>query len=264
MTSSITSAESAINGIANLNPMSAAIAKLYSSGNSLNEFMNQHILALQKSENLTIATTGQILESAKFGFGLGYISSVAIIAVGQLILGNNLLQTGLSTMVGNSLLVLNPIAMTCGAIGAIVYGWSALSTKEQDAILQQIQDGLEIGVELIKSLIQFVIVKIKSLLDTKYLEELKDFIASQAQNFGKTLSDVTRATSDKISETVNKTIEAGKDVAQAVVKVKTSVVDIASESSDAVANTISNSFHKVAETANVAKNSISDIIKHQK
>lgn len=264
MTSSITSAESAINGIASLNPMSAVIAKLYSSGNSLNEFMNQHILALQKSENLTIATTGQILESAKFGFGLGYISSVAIIAVGQLILGNNLLQTGLSTMVGNSLLVLNPIAMTCGAIGAIVYGWSALSTKEQDAILQQIQDGLEIGVELIKSLIQFVIVKIKNLLDTKYLEELKDFIASQAQNFGKTLSDVTRATSDKISETVNKTIEAGKDVAQAVVKVKTSVVDIASESSDAVANTISNSLHKVAETANVAKNSISDIIKHQK
>ena len=112
----------------------------------------------------------------------------------------------------NSLLVFNPVAMTCGAIGAIVYGWSALSTKEQDAILQQIQDGLEIGVELIKSLIQFVIVKIKSLLDTKYLEELKDFIASQAQNFGKTLSDVTRATSDKISETVNKTIEAGKDV----------------------------------------------------
>jgi hypothetical protein len=264
MTSSITSAESAITGIANLNPMSAAIAKLYSSGNSLNEFMNQHILVLQQSENSTIATTGQILESAKFGFGLGYISSVAIIAVGQLILGNNLLQTGLSTTVGNSLLILNPIAMTCGAIGAIVYGWTALSSKEQDAIVQQIQQGLEIGVELIKSIIQFVIVKVKNFLDTKYLEELKDIIASQAHNFGKTLSDVTRATSDKISETVNKTIEAGKDVAQAVVKVKTSVVDIANEGSDAVVNTISSSLHKVAETANVAKNSISDIIKSNK
>jgi hypothetical protein len=264
MTSSITSAESAINGIASLNPMSAAIAKLYSAGNSLNEFMNQHILVLQQSENPTIATTGQILESAKFGFGLGYISSVAIIAVGQLILGNNLLQTGLSTTVGNSLLVFNPVAMTCGAIGAIVYGWSALSTKEQEAILQQIQEGLEIGVELIKSLIEFVIIKIKNLFDTKYLIDLKEFIASQAQNFGKTLSDVTRATGDKISETVNKTIEVGKEVAQAVVKVKTSVVDIANEGSDVVANTISSSLHKVAETANVAKNSISDIIKSNK
>ena len=105
MAISLTSAESAIIGLANFYPMSAAIAKLYDSGKNLNEYMNQHILALQQSENTTIATTGQILDAAKLGFGLGYLSSVALIAVGQLLLGNNLLETGLSTTVGNSLLV---------------------------------------------------------------------------------------------------------------------------------------------------------------
>ena len=40
MAISLTSAESAIIGLANFNPMSAAIAKLYDSGKNLNEYMN--------------------------------------------------------------------------------------------------------------------------------------------------------------------------------------------------------------------------------
>ncbi len=265
MVTSLTSAESAIISLASLNPISAAIANLYCSGKNLNEFMDQHIVVLQQSDNPTVATTGRILEAAKFGFGLGYLSSVAIIAVGQLILGNSQLLVQMSTAtVGSSVLMANPVAMTCGAVGAVCYGWAALSGQEQEAILNQIKEGLEVGVELIKSLIQFVLVKIKDLLDSKYLLELKEFVALQAQRFGKTLSDITRATGDRIYDTVNQTIGNGKVIVHAVTKVTNTVVDLTSETTGAVANKISMGFNKVGKTAVDAKLSISNSMKLKK
>jgi len=124
-----TSAESAILGIAGLNPITAAIAALYSAANGINDFINSHIEVLKCSENPTIASTGRVLEAAKFGFGLGYLSSVAIMAVGQLILGNNLVfgAGSVASMLGSAAVLSNPIAMTCGAVGAIYYGWNALT-----------------------------------------------------------------------------------------------------------------------------------------
>ncbi|HRK38288.1 MAG TPA: hypothetical protein PK347_07850 [Burkholderiaceae bacterium] len=223
---SATSAESAILGIASLNPITAAIAALYSAGKSINDFINVHIDNLKQSENHTIASTGRVLESAKFGFGLGYISSVAIIAIGQLILGNNLISTAASVAgtLGSAAALSNPIAMTCGAVGAICYGWAALTKQEREAILHRINVGLEIGIELIKSIINFVITKSKELIDSKHLAEFKIFIGEQAQKFGKKLSDVTKLSEDKLSdlfdwskkvtlEISNKTSELGSQVA---------------------------------------------------
>lgn len=237
MSASHTSAESAILSIANLNPISAAIAGLYSVGKNLNQFINDHIEALKKSDNPTIASTGRVLEAAKVGFGIGYLSSVAVIAVGQLILGNNLIVgvASAAMTVGSAAVLVNPVAMTCGAIGAICYGWMALTTHEQDAILNRLKEGLEIGVELIKSLIDFVIRKTKEFLDSKHFAQLKEFIGEQAQRFGRTLSDVTQTTSDKINETVDKTVSVGKDVVSAVAKAGDVVATKVSQASDAVA-----------------------------
>ena len=61
---------------------------------AINEFVDQHIADLKQSDNSTMASTGRVLEAVKFGFGLGYMSSIAIIATGQLLLGNTLTAVG--------------------------------------------------------------------------------------------------------------------------------------------------------------------------
>ena len=233
---SSTSAEAAILGLAKLNPISAAIANLYSAGQGLNQFINEHIDELKKSDNPVIASTGRVLEAAKFGFGLGYLSSVAIIAVGQLILGNNLAVGVVSAAatVGSAALLVNPVAMTCGAVGAICYGWGALTTQEQDAILHRIREGLEVGTELIRSLIDFVIRKAKNFLDSEHLVELKKFIGEQAQRFDRTIADITRATGDKFVQAVGNAKQASQDLVDVLAKAKNTVTTQLSKSNNEV------------------------------
>jgi hypothetical protein len=125
---------------------------------------------------------------AKYGFGLGYISSVTIMAAGQLLLGNPL--AAMSTVASVAALS-NPIALTCAAVGAILYGWSALDDKEKNAILDQLARGLNLGVELIKSVIAFVINTAKEVMDSKAIKDLKAYIADKVALFGRSLSDVT-------------------------------------------------------------------------
>lgn len=179
-------------------PITKAVSALYGVATDLDDFMNRHIREMQSSDNLTIATTGAILEKAKFGFGLYYMSSVAIIAVGQFLLGNTFSAV---VTVATAATLSNPIAMTCGAVGAIVYGWSALNDVQRNSILELLATGLEIGVELIKSIISFVISAAKALFSSQTLKDLKHFIAEKAALFGRSLSDVTHATVDVISDT---------------------------------------------------------------
>ncbi|MBT9508566.1 hypothetical protein [Rhodoferax sp.] len=68
-----------------LSQMAQAIQGIYNMGAAVNEFIDEHIDAMKKSENPTVSKTGRVLEMAKFGFGLGYLSSVTIIATGLLI-----------------------------------------------------------------------------------------------------------------------------------------------------------------------------------
>jgi len=170
-----------------------AVAALYGITSGINDYVNQHLEDMKASSNPTVERTGRILEMAKYGFGLGYLSSVTVIAVGQFLLGITL--TAIST-VATAATLSNPIAMTCAAMGAIFYGWSALSDDERNAMLDKLAKRLEIGVELIKALIDFVIHADKDLFGTRRLKEFKTFIADNAALFGRSLPDVTRLTVD--------------------------------------------------------------------
>lgn len=202
-----------------LSAMAKALQALYGMAVDINDYLDQHIKDMTGSDNPTISRTGRILEMAKLGFGIGYITPVAIIAVGQLLLGNPL--TAIST-VATAATFTNPIAMTCAAIGAIYYGWGALSETEREETLEKLSSGLEIGTELIKSMVNFIINKTKELLSSKNIEEITKYIESAAALFGKSLGDVTHKLSDVVSDTfhvfkkkstiaMEKTFEAATD-----------------------------------------------------
>ena len=212
-----------------LSAMAKAVAGLYGVATDINDFLNRHIQDMQSSANATIATTGRIMEMAKYGFGIGYLSSVTIIAVGQLLLGNTFAAVATAATAAT---LSNPIAMTCGAVGAIVYGWSALSDEEKNALLDKLSHGLEIGVELIRSIIAFVINKAKELLSSQVLKDFKHYIADKAALFGRSLSDVTHSTVDLISDTAS-TVKRHAESAIA------STVKVAGEASGRVGDTFS-------------------------
>lgn len=174
--------------------MAKAIHSLYGMAVEINAYLDAHIKELQRSDNPTIARTGRVLEMAKLGFGLGYLAPTVVIATGQLLLGNQLGAIAATTM------LVNPISMTCAAVGAIYFGWSALTSQEQEELLEKLSRGLEIGTELVKSIIRFVVEKSKELLTSKNLEEIKKYIASVAESFGKSLSSVTHQVSDMLSD----------------------------------------------------------------
>lgn len=182
-----------IAGGAALSGMARAIQGLYGMASSINDFLDDHIDKMKASDNNTVSQTGCVIESAKFGFGLGYISSVVIIATGQYLLGNTLAAVG---TVASAVAFTNPIAMTCAAVGAIYYGWSALNEKERQGILESLTRGLEIGAELIKSIIQFLISKTKELVSAKSIADFKNYIKEYSSKFGRTLFDVTGKMAD--------------------------------------------------------------------
>ncbi len=207
-----------------LGVVATAVAGLYGIGSDINRHINEHIDAMKESGNPTIAKTGRILDGAKFGFGLGYISSVTIIAVGQYLLGNTL---AVVSTVATAATLSNPIAMTCAAVGAILYGWGALSNDERNDILDKLAHGLEIGVELIKSIIAFVIQTAKTLFGNQMLKDFKVYIADKAALFGRSLSDVTRLTVDVVSDAAS-TVKRHAEAAL------TSTVRAAGDASDKV------------------------------
>lgn len=187
-----------------LSQMASVIKGIYNMAGDVNDFIDGHIEKMKRSDNATISRTGTVIELAKFGFGLGYISSVAIIATGQILLGNTL---SAAATVATALTLTNPIAMTCAAVGAIYYGWGALSTAEQDAILEKLRKGLEIGIETIKSIVAFVIRVTKEVLSPENIAEFKAFIKTYAGKFGKSLSDVTGKMVDILKDAAEKTVK---------------------------------------------------------
>ncbi len=174
------------------NPIVAAIRALYGVAVEVDKYIDDLINSMKKSTNRTIEATGRVIEAAKFGFGIGFVVPIALIAIGQFILGHPLLAVG--TVVTSPV---NPVAMTCAAVGAIYFGWNALSEDERDAIVTKIQTSLELGAELIKSIVSFAIAKSKEFLSSEALTELKRFIGDAASLFGRTVADVTRAIVDR-------------------------------------------------------------------
>ena len=183
-----------------LSAIAQAVQSLYGMGGEINEYLDKHIKDMKGSENPTISRSGRVLEMAKLGFGIGYITPVIIISVGQLLLGNTLAAIG---TVATAATMTNPIAMTCAAIGAIYYGWGALSDIERNEILEKLSKGLEVGIELIAAIVGFVVDKTKEFLTAKNFDEMKKYISDAAEVFGKSLSDVTHKLTDIVSDTLN-------------------------------------------------------------
>lgn len=192
-----------------LSQMASAIQGLYNMGANVNDYVDDHIERMKGSDNPTIAKTGTVLERAKYGFGIGYMSSVAIIATGQLLLGNTLAAAATAA---TAVTLTNPIAMTCAAVGAIYYGWGALSTEEQNAILEKLRNGLEIGIETIKAILAFVIRVTKELLSPENIAEFKAFIKTYAGKFGRSLSDVTGKMVDILKDAAEKTVKVSAEL----------------------------------------------------
>jgi len=200
-----------------LSGMAQAIGGLYGVVGDMNTWVDKHIQAMQASDNVTISRTGKVLEGAKLGFCLGYTVPVTVIAVGQFLLGNTLAA---AATIGSAATLTNPVAMTCAAVGAIYFGWNALSDDERADALDKLSKGLEIGIELIKSVIRYVIEGLSNMMTSKHLLEFKEYISDGAKRFGKTLYDVTHDVSDKLSQLWYSATEA---IAETVDKSKESV-----------------------------------------
>jgi len=218
-----------------------AIKGLYGVVGDVNDFINKHIEEMKSSANSTISRTGRVIDGAKYGFGLGYTVPIAIIAVGQMLLGNTFLA--MST-VATAVTLSNPIAMTCAAVGAIYYGWQALSDTERQDILDKIGHALEVGVELIRSVIGFVINSTKELLTSDNAIELKQFIAGAAQSFGRTLADVTGSIADRIKGAFDVVAKTSSDAVDRTRDVASNVYIAATDTAGKVVDAVKDKFDK--------------------
>ena len=249
-----------------LGPIAEAIATAYSMGSAVNEFINKHIDTLKASENPTIASTGRVLEGAKFGFGLGYVAPMVIIATGQLLLGNSFSAViGAAGTVMSAATFTNPIAMTCAAVGAIYFGWTALTETERNDILDRLSKGLNIGVELIKSFVGYVFGKLKDLSSSKQLAEFKDFVKAQAAVFGKTLYDVTKSLGDLVKGAAERVSNIAGQAADTAMTATKKAADVASQAAEKVsdlagqaANSTVSATKTAVGTASQAAGSVSD------
>lgn len=178
-------------------PMWAGVKSLYKVSSDLNRFVNSHLKTMMASENPTTERSGRVLASAKEGFQLGYVTPVIIIAAGQLLLGNPL--SAVAT-VGSAVVASNPVAMTCAALGAIYFGYSALSENEKEALLLKLHRGLDVGVELVRSIVSFTIGKLNEILSSENFAEIKALVKDAAALFGRHLGDITRAVVDRVAD----------------------------------------------------------------
>lgn len=177
-----------------VSPIAQAIRALYHVASDLDAYIDRHIEELRASPNPTISRTGRVLEAAKEGFGIGYISSATVIAAGQFLLGN---QLGAAATLASAATMTNPVVMTCAAMGAVIYGFYALDEADRNDLLAKLSEGLAIGIQLIHSILDFVIETAKALLSKDNLVEIKKFIAENAAAFGRTLGEVTGRISDR-------------------------------------------------------------------
>lgn len=228
-----------------LSPIAQVIGAMYQITKDINNGINDLIDDMKRSDNTTISRTGRVLEGAKYGFGVGYMTPVVVIAVGQLLLGNPLHAIAAAA----SMAWPNPVSMTCAAVGAIVYGWNALTPQEREEILERLSEGLEVGIELIKSIIRFVIEKTKEILSSENIEELKRYIVTVSATFGKKLSDVTRKVTDIVSdgydtlkkktgEVVDKTVGVASDAYQSSSETVEKAASVTLETAENVVNVI--------------------------
>jgi hypothetical protein len=126
----------------------------------------------------------------------------------------------------------NPVAITCAAIGAIYFGWKALSNEERDAIIDRLTQAFEIGAELVKSIMMYVVTKLGDLVKDERIGEYKKFVTTAAHNFGRNFSDITRDLGDKMIETKDAIGEALNSTGDFIADKATELKETVSESID--------------------------------
>lgn len=171
-----------------------AIGQIYGVGSRLGAFAIEHIDTLKHADNLLANRCGEVLEAVNGGFGIGQTAGLALIGMGQALLGNPM--TGTAAIATG----VNPIVLTCASIGAVHYGWSALKDSERQQFLDMVGAAFGIGVELVRAIVRFALETIALLLSRQNLAEIRKFVGSIAEIFGKRLSEVTGALSDRVVE----------------------------------------------------------------
>jgi hypothetical protein len=169
------------------------LSQMYGFTGDAAQFTVQHIDTLKQADSILANRCGQVLEAANVGFGVGTDTALLLIGVGQALLGNPL-SGGIVASGGN------PLIMTCAAIGAVHYGWNAMSDQEREVLLNTVGAAFRVGVEFIRSVARFSIEMIQALLSKGNFDEMKKMVADAAAAFGRHLSDITKALSDKVRE----------------------------------------------------------------
>jgi uncharacterized protein YaaW (UPF0174 family) len=178
-----------------LSKMARAVQTLYGAAKGLDDFIDRHIETMKASADGSIAATGRVLEGAKQGLLMGYAAPVVIIATGQLLLGNPL---SAASTVASAATLMNPIASTAAAVGAIWFGWKALSKAEQQAVLEKLSRGFELSVDVILTVIDFTLGQLKKVLGSKQLDALKDFLVEFSSRLGRSLYSITGSLKDLV------------------------------------------------------------------
>ena len=188
------------------------------------------IVQLKASDNATINVIGRVLEGTKSGFMIGYVSPSILTAVGVALTTGDLLAA-----VGGGVAILgNPVAGVCAAVGAVYFGWKALNEKERNSILEQVGTLLNIGYELIKSVIDLALRLMKNLLSEDNLKEIKETVSDAAEFVGRHLSDITHSVKDRLSEAGVASLAASRRSAQAAKKAGEKVTSTVSTASVSV------------------------------
>lgn len=169
-------------------------------------FLLKHIEELERAQKEVVARSGFVLRRAYEGYGLGYRVPIAIIAIGQSLLGIDL-------AIAAPAITSNPIAMTCAAVGAVYYGYSALSDAEREAILTKVAGAMNFGIELLRSVVDFCISTLRSLMDGQSLAALKSYVADVAGSFGVTIADITGSVRDRVSTLAAQTYDGASFLA---------------------------------------------------
>lgn len=171
-----------------------ALGQLYGFGKHAAAFAIEHVDTLKHADNPLANRCGEVLDSVIAGFGIGEKAGLTLIGMGQSLLGNPLMG-GAAVAAGVS-----PIVLTCASIGAIHYGWSALSETERQKMLELVGAAFDLGVELVRAIVRFALDTIRLLLSRQNLAEIRRFVASIAEMFGKRLSEVTGLMTDRVAE----------------------------------------------------------------
>ena len=220
-----------------------ALSGMASAVKQANDMADELIDELKASENITVNRIGRVLEGTKFGFLMGYVSPSIVTAVGVCLTTGNLAMA-----IGGSVAVLgNPIAGTCAAVGAVYFGWQALTESEREGVLKQVGDFLHVGWEQIKAVISFAIGKMKELLNSDNIKEIKETVSEVAASVGRHISDITKSLSDKAAK-----------AAEAVGRGASAAVDTAGDVASNVADAASTAATSVSETASKASFRLGD------